>query len=461
MSGLRILLLAPECNPEGLTNPSIGYYQAQALARLHTITLVLYASNEQAVRRAGGSFHALEPVRVPFLDAIYDWALRRIFKFDYGRQSLTAFSYPRHIFFELCAWWRLRTRIRSGDFDVVLRILPFNRVFPSPFAWLLRKGPIPFVIGPVLGGLPWVSGFPQLDEQRRQPGYWVWNLRVLSRYVPFARSTYAKASAIIAGSSHTYAEFARFQKKLFFMPTEIGINPSVFDGLPVAPRSSKGVLELIFVGRLIPLKGCDIALRGAAQLLRSGAARFTVVGDGPQRESLQQLARSLGVEGAVSFVGWLPHPQTLMALQRADVMVFPSLREIGGGVVFEALTVGAVPVVADFGGPGDVVKPDVGYAIPMVNEEQMVSHIQSVLKMLSDDPSGLEAMRRRGMEYARATLTYDARARVLTDISRWAMGSGPKPLLEPPEHHPSTDQPRPSVVGATSVVEGESFEHRG
>ena len=224
MSGLRILLLAPECNPEGLTNPSIGYYQAQALARLHSITLVLYASNQEAVRRAGDSFHAIEPIRVPFLDALYDWALRRVFKFDYGRQSLTAFSYPRHIFFELCAWWQLRRRIRAGEFDIVLRILPFNRVFPSPFAWLLRKAKTPFVIGPILGGLPWAQGFPQLDQQRREPGYWIWNLRAAARFVPFARSTYTKASAIIAGSSHTYAELLRFREKLFFMPTEIGVN---------------------------------------------------------------------------------------------------------------------------------------------------------------------------------------------------------------------------------------------
>src|SRR6266542_243637 len=168
---LRILVLAPECNPESLTNPSIGYYHARALAHLHEVTLVLYASNEAAVRRAGGPFHGIEPVRVPWLDPLYDWAVRRVFKYDYGRQSLTAFSYPRHVFFELRAWQQLRTRILSGAFDVVLRILPFNRVFPSPFAWLLRNGPIPFVIGPVSGGLPWITAFSQLDRQRRAPGY--------------------------------------------------------------------------------------------------------------------------------------------------------------------------------------------------------------------------------------------------------------------------------------------------
>lgn len=432
MSPLRILLLAPECNPESLTNPSIGYYQAEALARLHEVTLVLYASNEAAVRRGGAPLHAIQPIRVPWLDWLYDWSIRRIFKHDYGRQSLTAASYPRHIFFELCAWRQLRRRIRSGDFDVVLRILPYNRVFPSPFAWLLRKGPIPFVIGPISGGLPWASGFPQLDKQRREAGYWIWNLRAMAKHVPFARSTYADAVAIIAGSSHTCEELAMHREKLFFMPTEIGVNPSLFEERPKSHSSRDDKLELIFVGRLIPLKACDLALRGAAQLLRAGVAHFTVVGDGPERQSLRDLTKSLGIEEAVSFVGWLTHNETLTALRKSDVMVFPSLREIGGGVVFEALTSGAVPVVADFGGPGDVVTPEIGYKIPLTNADDMILTVESALRNLAEDRNHLATLRERGMAYVRNNLTYDARARVITKVLLWATGRGPKPVLQPP-----------------------------
>jgi glycosyltransferase involved in cell wall biosynthesis len=432
MSGLRILVLAPECNPEGLTNPSLGYHHAEALARHHEVTVVFYASNEEAVRRGGPSFH-IEPIRFPWLDAIYAWALRRIFKYDYGRQSLTAFSYPRHIFFELRAWRQLRRRIQSGDFDVVLRILPYITVLPSPFAWLLRNGPIPFVIGPVGGGLPWAKGFRQLEKQRHAPGYWIWSLRGMARHLPFARSTYANATAIIASSSHTYAEFAKYREKLFFIPTEIGVNPALLKELPRSRPSRDGKLELMFVGRLIPLKACDIALRGAAQLLRTGAAHFTVVGDGPERGSLQDLTKSHGIEDAVSFAGWLPQPETLRRLQNADVMVFPSLREIGGGVVFEALSVGTVPVVADFGGPGDVVNPEVGYKIPMSNEDEMISEIEFVLRNLAQDRNQLNSLSERGMAYVREHLTWDRKVRVMTDILLWATGRGPKPKLQPPD----------------------------
>lgn len=432
MSPLRILLLAPECNPEGLTNPSIGYFHAEALARLHRVTLVLHASNEAAVRRGGASLHEIEPIRLPLLDWLYSWSLKWIFKYDYGRQSLTAASYPRHIFFEIRAWRQLRRRIRSGDFDVALRILPYNRVYPSPFAWLLRKGPIPFIIGPISGGLPWASGFPQLDQQRRSKGYWIWNLRAIADHVPFARSTYADAVAIIAGSSHTCSELATHREKLFFMPTEIGVNPTLFEQRPTSDSSRDEKLELIFVGRLIPLKACDIALRGAAQLLRDGVARFTVVGDGPERQTLLDLTKSLGIQHAVSFVGWLPHGETLRALRKSDVMVFPSLREIGGGVVFEALASGAVPVVADFGGPGDVVTSEIGYKIPVTNPDDMILKVESALNNLAGDRNHLDALRERGMAYVRNNLTYDARARVITKVLLWAAGRGPKPVLLPP-----------------------------
>src|SRR5262249_35116842 len=230
-------------------------------------------------------------------------------------------------------------------------------------------------------------------------------------------------------------ELAVHREKLFFMPTEIGVNPALFEPRPRPSSADRRKLQLMFVGRLIPFKACDLAIRGAAQLLRTGAAHLTGVGDGAERQNLERLAESLGIADAVSFVGWLPNSETLRSLQNADVLVFPSLREIGGGVVFEALSSGAVPVVADFGGPGDVVTPDVGYKIPMFNENDMILKLESVLKQLAEDRKHLDDLPQRGMAYAREHLTWDAKALVMTDILLWATGRGSKPKLEPPARH--------------------------
>jgi glycosyltransferase involved in cell wall biosynthesis len=355
-----------------------------------------------------------------------------VFKYDYGRQSLTAASYPLQVAFEWRAWRQLRRRIYGGDFDVVLRILPIVPVLPSPFAHFLRKGPIPFVLGPLNGGLPWPEGFPQLDTQRRQPGYWVSRLRGCYRYMPFARSTYQKAAAIIAGSSHTFSEFATYRDKLFFVPGENGLESSLFEARSNAARGKERQLMMVFVGRLIPLKACDIALRGAARLLRAGAAQLTVVGDGPERANLQELAISLGIERAVTFTGWVERADVLKHLAQADVFIFPSLREFGGAVVFEALAMGAVPVVADFGGPGDTVTPEVGYKIGLTNEADFVRKLETVLDRLALDSHHLEMLRQRGMAYAREHLTYEAKARAVSGVLQWVTGNGPKPDLHPP-----------------------------
>lgn len=427
MSRLRILVLGPDCNPEQVSMPYVTYSHAAALAQLHDVTLVVRSPSEDPVRCAKAPFRSIEVIRLPWLDRIYAWSLRRIFRYNYNNQALTASLYPLYLAFEWRAWWQLRQRIFAGEFDVVLRIYPMNAVFPSPFAFFLRKGPIPFVIGPINGGLPFVKGFSQADSQKQ----WISSLRGLYRFLPFARSTYRHAAAIIAASSQTYAEFAVYRDKLFFVP-EPGIARSLCYEDSRSPEPG-AKLELVFVGYLIPCKACDLALRAAAPLLRKDVARFTVVGDGPERNNLEQLARSLEIEKAVSFCGWVSHEEVLKRLRSADVLVFPSVRDFGAGVVFEALAAGAVPVVADFGGPGDIVRPEVGYKVPLTNENDFVVQMEKILKELADNQERLERLRRRGMAYVRECLTWEAKAQATTRILHWAVTQGPKPDFPPPK----------------------------
>ncbi len=433
MSRLRVLLLGPDCHPERVSIPRVTYCHAAALAQLHDVTLVARSSVEHDLRRANGPFRAIEVVQTRLSDQIWSWVFRRILKSNSESQARTGLGYPFQIAFEWRAWRQLRSRILAGEFDIVLRLVPMSPVLPSPFAFFLRKGPIPFVIGPLNGGLPWPPGFPQLDKQKQ----WTAGLRNLYRFLPFARSTYRHATAIIAASSQTYSEFARYRDKLFFVP-EPGIGRSLCSGDARRPeRSAK--LELIFVGGLVPRKACDLALRGAAPLLRNDLAHFTVVGDGPERTRVEEITRSLGIEKAVSFCGWISQAEVFSRMRSADVFVFPTLRDNGAGVVFEALACGAVPVVVDFGGPGDIVHPEVGYKVPLTTENEIVSAIEKILSNLASDRDLLNRLRQQGMSYARERLTWDAKAQATTQVLNWAARRGVKPRLLPPKMlHPAS-----------------------
>jgi glycosyltransferase involved in cell wall biosynthesis len=421
------LLLAPDANPESISVSLVSYRHAEALAQLHEVTLVGRANSDEALRRTQSPFHAIEAISIPWVDRIWDWSFRRIFKNNFHSRVLTPFSYPFSIAFEWYVWRRMRTRIKEGEFDIVLRLSPVNSVLPSAFPFLLRNYSIPFVIGPINGGLPWPPGFSQANNQKS----WVDKLRSLYRLMPFARSTYRRAAAIIAGSSQTYAEFVTHREKLFFIP-ENGVSCSLCSS-GLRPPERDGKLEFIFIGGLIPLKACDLALRAAAPLLQGNLAHFTVVGDGPERNRLEQLTKSLGIEEAVSFCGMLPHTEAMQRLRSADVLVFPSVRDFGGGVVFEALAVGAVPIVADFGGPGDIVHPEVGYKVPLTTESDVVAQMEKILTELAHDRNRLERLRRQGMAYARERLTWDAKAQATTRVLDWVVRQGPKPDLPPPK----------------------------
>lgn len=427
MNRLRILVLAPDANPESISVSLVCYRHAEALAQIHDVTLVGRSGSEKFLRRAKGPFKAIEAISMPWLDRIFNWTLRWFFKNNFHSRALTAFSYPFAIAFEWRTWRRMGTRIVAREFDIVLRLSPIISVIPSAFPFFMRNCSTPFIIGPINGGLPWPKGFSQAYNQKKL----IDRLRKAYRFMPFARSTYRRAAAIIAGSSQTYAEFAGYRDKLFFIP-ENGVSPSLCCSA-VNRSQHDGKLGLIFLGALVPYKACDLALRAAAALLRNNQASFTVAGDGPERRRIEELAKSLGIQEAVSFCGMLTHSEAMHRLKSADVLVFPSVREFGGGVVYEALAVGAVPLVADFGGPGDTVSPDVGFKVSLTDENDVVSQLERVLGELVHDRNLLNRLREGGMLYARECLTWEAKARDTTKVLRWVLRLDSKPDLLPPK----------------------------
>ncbi len=444
MRRLKLLVLGPDCNPGGISTALVSFSHAAALARHHDVTIAVRSDAEPSVRNAGAPFAEVRGIRTPWLDRPYRWWFQRVLKNNYSSQWRTLLGYPRAIAFEFHAWGTYRARIRGGEFDAVLRVAPVSAAVPSPFAWLLRNGPIPFLIGPVNGGLPWPAGFPQAAAQRER----ISRLRNLRRIAPFAHSTYKHAKAILAGSSRTCSEFERYSEKLFFVP-ENGVEAAACHR-PLETGAANGEINAIFVAGLVPIKGGDIALRAVAPLARQGRARLAILGDGPERSRLEGLSRSLGIAERVEFAGWVPHAQVLARLRRADVLLFPSIRDFGGGAVFEALASGAVPIVADFGGPADIVREGTGFKVPLTNPHDVAAQMGAILQRLAGDRDLLQRLRDGGIAYALERLTWEAKARQTSAILDWATGHGPKPSFPPPK--PWRPARRPTDTGATQTA---------
>jgi hypothetical protein len=76
VSRLRILVLAPDANPESISVSLVSYRHAEALAKLHAVTLLGRSCSEEALRRTQSPFQAIEAISIPWLDRIWDWSFQ-------------------------------------------------------------------------------------------------------------------------------------------------------------------------------------------------------------------------------------------------------------------------------------------------------------------------------------------------------------------------------------------------
>lgn len=145
------------------------------------------------------------------------------------------------------------------------------------------------------------------------------------------------------------------------------------------------------MGRLVRTKGAREAI-GAVAHLREHDVVLDIVGDGFDRGECERLAAELDLGGRVRFHGSLPRAEVETFYRAADVFVFPSFREPGGNVVFEAMGHQLPVVTCDRGGPGAAVDASSGIRVPVHSPEQLVRDLADALASLIEDPARRAAM---------------------------------------------------------------------
>lgn len=134
--------------------------------------------------------------------------------------------------------------------------------------------------------------------------------------------------------------------------------PNPFDRSQFSwPTRTAKRTDVIFVGRLVPEKGCALLLRAFADVCHAYPdARLTIIGDGSERIRLHESARELGIDHIVRFIGELIGPDLAKTMQAHGTMVVPTECEEAFGIVaLEGLASGCRMVVAESGGLPEVV----------------------------------------------------------------------------------------------------------
>jgi glycosyltransferase involved in cell wall biosynthesis len=182
---------------------------------------------------------------------------------------------------------------------------------------------------------------------------------------------------------------------------------------PLAPRARRGggLLRILNVGGLKPVKGQTTLLEALAILHREGESfEAEIVGEGPLEGSLAEAAACMGLSHAVRLRPVMPHSELRQRFEWADLHVVSSVHESGSLVTLEAAVAGVPTVGTRVGHVADMA-PSAAVAVPVMDAVALAADIRG---LLHDDSERLR-LAAAAQAYA-ARVDADATARTMRGI---------------------------------------------
>jgi glycogen synthase len=170
------------------------------------------------------------------------------------------------------------------------------------------------------------------------------------------------------------------------------------------PTSSWQPTCFAYLGRLVTEKGLPVLLRASRDLLTAGHDfRVRIVGDGPERNNLQNLAQEYGLSGHVQFVGSVAANEVAQALQGVAAIVMPSVcQDVAPLAAMEQMMAGRMLIASDIGGLG-LVAEGVGLKFPPGDAQALAACMLQVI----NDPQHAMALGRSARERALQIFTQE------------------------------------------------------
>lgn len=215
-----------------------------------------------------------------------------------------------------------------------------------------------------------------------------------------------------------------------WMRQALGISPERVFVIPVgsalvaqATSVSKEPVEgnmILFVGRLAIQKGVALLLHAFLRVrAECQDASLVIVGDGPERRSLEEQTSELGLQEVTRFMGMLPYEQLPGLYAQAAVVIVPSLYEPYGRVIAEAMSVGRAVIATDTEGARDLIRDGQTGLIVAVGDDQALANKMSYLLQHPQAAHRMGEAARQFIKYA-----HDPQALCAAQVEMWLQVAG-------------------------------------
>lgn len=238
----------------------------------------------------------------------------------------------------------------------------------------------------------------------------------------FYRQLFNDADLLLPISEHWQRKLIELgcdEKKIIVH--HMGINCKKFSFIPRRPHAGSEA-HLVTVARLVEKKGIEYGIRAAAKLLQVNSnIKYSIIGDGPMRENLQQLIQELDVGERVKLLGWKQQEEVVEILNDADILLAPSVTSKDGNqegipvAMMEAMAMGLPVVTTLHSGIPELVHNDTsGFLVP----EKDVDSLAEKLGYLVEHPEDWLKMGQAGRAYVEEYYNSDGLSDRLVEIYR-------------------------------------------
>ncbi|TBR60378.1 glycosyl transferase family 1 [Westiellopsis prolifica IICB1] len=418
---MKILISAYSCEPGRGSEPGVGWSVAREVAKYHEVWVLTRPDESgdiieaELARNPVPNLHFVY-FNLPILGSLWRWNQSGAMQIHYYLWQIQAYFVARRLH-------------RQIGFDAIHHVTFVKYSNPS-FLSLL---PVPFIWGPVGGGESAPKAFWR-DFSLRAKAYET--ARTLVRWLgeldPFVHLT-AKKSAVVRATTEDTAERIR---KMGINKVEVicesGLPKQEILDLAQFPMPTDSTVRFISMGRLLHWKGFHLGVCAFAKA-NLPDAEYWILGDGPERQRLQNLAEELGIAEKVKFWGRLPREQSLEKLSQCIALVHPSLHDSGGWVCLEAMAAGRPVLCLDLGGPAVQVTSETGFKVSAHTPQQAVEDLAVAMTRLAEDVE------------LRICMSKAAQTRVRDVFDREVMGLALAQLYEEIAA-PNSNQPKPMLL---------------
>ncbi len=259
----------------------------------------------------------------------------------------------------------------------------------------------------VLSGLP--IPYALTLQEGDTPQHMFGRLRILP-FLPLIDKGFRGAKVVQAISTYLggWSRQRGFTGPLEIIPN--GVDVQKFSGEPVLHEG----MVLIHTGRLVHKNAVDDIVRALPSL---PLIKFLSVGDGPEKSSLQQLAKTLGLADRVEFLPYVSHEKLPALLHAADIFARPSRSEGMGNSFIEAMAAGLPIIATQEGGLKDFITPEVAWPVPKDSPGQIALAIKDILGNPEHTAKVIESARQLAVQkYDWSLIARDMREKVFARL---------------------------------------------